>query len=68
MNNEPTIYKVMINNEQQYSIWPAALETPLGWNETGWSGTKQACLAYIAERWTDPKSFDLPEKTNGYKL
>lgn len=46
------------NQEEQYSIWPADRENPLGWNDAGKSGTKQQCLDYIEEVWTDmrPKS------------
>ncbi|HYJ83123.1 MAG TPA: MbtH family protein [Allosphingosinicella sp.] len=53
-----TIYKVVVNHEEQYSIWPADRENPLGWNDAGKQGTKQECLAYIEEVWTDmrPKS------------
>jgi MbtH protein len=48
-----TIYKVVVNDEEQYSIWPADRELPLGWNGAGKSGTKQECLDYIEEVWTD---------------
>ena len=55
---DTTVYKVVVNHEEQYSIWPADRENPLGWNDAGKSGTKQECLAYIEEVWTDmrPKS------------
>ena len=42
-----TIYKVVLNQEEQYSIWPADRENPLGWSDTGKSGTKAECLAFI---------------------
>jgi len=48
-----TIYKVVLNQEEQYSIWPADRENPLGWSDTGKSGTKAECLAFIKEVWTD---------------
>lgn len=48
-----TIYKVVINHEEQYSIWPADRENASGWNDVGVSGTKQQCLDYIQEVWTD---------------
>lgn len=50
---DQTIYKVVINHEGMYSIWPADREPPLGWNDAGFSGTKAECLAYIEEVWTD---------------
>ena len=48
-----TIYKVVVNQEEQYSIWPADRENPLGWRDAGKQGSKQECLAYIEEVWTD---------------
>jgi MbtH protein len=47
------IYKVVVNHEEQYSIWPAEREIPAGWKEAGKSGNKAECLAYIEEVWTD---------------
>ena len=51
--NDSTIYKVVVNHEEQYSIWPADRENPLGWRDVGKSGPKAECLAYIEEVWTD---------------
>ena len=48
-----TIYKVVVNHEEQYSIWPADRENALGWNDAGKTGTKAECLAEIARVWTD---------------
>ncbi|AKS43021.1 MbtH family protein [Wenzhouxiangella marina] len=47
------IYKVIINHEEQYSIWPADRENPAGWRDAGFSGVKQDCLNYIERVWTD---------------
>jgi MbtH protein len=47
------IYKVVINDEEQYSIWPADRENALGWRDAGKEGTKQECLDYIKQVWTD---------------
>ena len=51
-------YTVVINHEEQYSIWFADREIPAGWTETGFKGSKKACLDHIEEVWTDirPKS------------
>ena len=57
-----TIYKVIINSEEQYSIWPADRENPLGWNDVGKSGTKAEVLAYIEEVWTDMRPLSLRKK------
>jgi MbtH protein len=46
-------YKVVINHEEQYSLWPTGRENPLGWKDVGRSGSKKACLTYIEEVWTD---------------
>ncbi|MDX6694361.1 MAG: hypothetical protein QOF02_1964 [Blastocatellia bacterium] len=56
---DTTIYKVVVNHEEQYSIWPADRENALGWNDAGKSGTKQECLAYIEEVWTDMRPLSL---------
>lgn len=55
-------YKVIINHEEQYSIWPLERELPLGWKEVGFSGTKQKCLDYIEEVWTDMRPLSLRQK------
>jgi MbtH protein len=52
-------YKAVKNGEEQYSIWPADRENPLGWFDAGKSGTKQQCLDYIAEVWTDMRPLSL---------
>ena len=54
-----TIYKVVMNHEEQYSIWPTDRENALGWNDVGKSGLKQECLAYIKEVWTDMRPLSL---------
>lgn len=52
-------YKVVLNHEEQYSIWPADRENPLGWSDAGKSGTKAQCLAFIKEVWTDMRPLSL---------
>ena len=56
---DTTIYKVVMNHEEQYSIWPAHRELPLGWNAVGPEGLKQVCLDYIKEVWTDMRPLSL---------
>ncbi len=46
-------YKVVVNQEGQYSIWFADRDNPLGWNEAGKIGPKAECLAFIQKVWTD---------------
>lgn len=55
-------YKVVINHEEQYSIWPAEKENPKGWQDAGKSGSKAECLAYIEEVWTDMRPKSLRER------
>jgi len=54
-----TTYKVVVNEEEQYSIWPAQSDNPLGWTDVGKSGLKQECLDYIKEVWTDMRPLSL---------
>lgn len=56
---DTTIYEVVVNHEEQYSIWPAGRELPLGWNTVGQQGSKEECLAYIEEVWTDMRPLSL---------
>ena len=56
---DTTIYKVVLNHEEQYSIWPAYRENPLGWRDAGKSGLKAECLEYIKEVWTDMRPLSL---------
>ncbi|MEZ0073106.1 MbtH family protein [Planotetraspora sp. GP83] len=51
-------YQVVVNHEEQYSIWPADSPPPDGWRPEGTSGTKEECLDHIERVWTDmrPKS------------
>lgn len=59
---DTTIYKVVVNHEEQYSIWPSERENPLGWRDVGKSGTKTECLDYIQEVWTDMRPLSLRRK------
>jgi MbtH protein len=59
---DTTIYKVVVNHEDQYSIWPAHRENALGWNDVGKTGPKAECLAYIKEVWTDMRPLSLRKK------
>ena len=56
---DTTMYNVVMNHEEQYSIWPVDREIPLGWQAVGKSGVKQECLDYIKEVWTDMRPLSL---------
>jgi len=64
-NVDNTIYKVVVNHEEQYSISPSDRENALGWRDAGKSGTKQECLAYIEEVWTDMRPLSLRKQMEG---
>jgi uncharacterized protein YbdZ (MbtH family) len=57
-----TVYKVVVNHEEQYSIWPTYKEIPSGWNDAGKSGAKAECLSYIKEIWSDMRPLSLRKK------
>lgn len=59
---DTTIYTVVVNHEEQYSIWPADRENALGWKDAGKTGSKTECLAYIKEVWTDMRPLSLRKK------
>ncbi len=48
-----TRYTVVVNEEEQYSIWPAGKQIPLGWRAAGFEGAKSECLTHISQVWTD---------------
>lgn len=53
---------MVVNHEQQYSIWAEDRELPAGWTEAGKSGGKDECLAWIEEVWTDMRPLSLREQ------
>jgi MbtH protein len=59
---DTTIYTVVVNHEEQYSIWPEGREIPLGWREVGVTGSKEECLSHIGEVWTDMRPLSLRKK------
>jgi len=58
-NRNNTKFKVVVNHEEQYSIWVADRPNPLGWRDAPRSGSKSECLAYIREVWTDMRPLSL---------
>lgn len=53
------VYQVVLNHEEQYSIWLAGRAVPDGWRLEGKEGTRQECLDYIEEVWTDMRPLSL---------
>jgi MbtH protein len=56
---DKTTYKVVVNHEEQYSIWAEHKENPNGWVDAGKSGAKAECLEYIKTVWTDMRPLSL---------
>jgi MbtH protein len=57
--DDKQIYIVVVNHEEQYSIWPEYKSIPNGWRAAGKQGLKAECLAYIGEVWTDMRPLSL---------
>ena len=58
-DDDKLIFKVVINDEEQYSIWPADRINAFGWVDAGKQGTKKECLSFIQEVWTDMRPLSL---------
>jgi MbtH protein len=56
--SDPT-YLVLVNHEDQYSLWPKSKSVPLGWRETGFAGDKATCASYVDAVWTDMRPASL---------
>uniref|UniRef100_UPI0039EEBFBC MbtH family protein n=1 Tax=Bordetella sputigena TaxID=1416810 RepID=UPI0039EEBFBC len=58
-DREGAILRVLVNDEEQYSLWPDFKAIPAGWRDTGVQGDKQTCLAYVDKVWTDMRPLSL---------
>jgi MbtH protein len=58
-NEDTMIYKVVLNHEEQYSIWPADRANAPGWRDSGTQGTRADCLEFIKTVWTDMRPLSL---------
>lgn len=58
-------FKVVVNDEEQYSIWPEGRDIPNGWQEVGVSGSKDVCLSHIEQVWTDMRPLSLRREMDG---
>jgi MbtH protein len=61
-------YVVVVNAEEQYSIWPVERELPLGWRSVGVEGSKAECLAHIEKVWTDLRPLSVRERAQSQSL
>ena len=64
---DTTVYAVVANHEEQYSIWPKDREIPAGWRAVGKEGLKDECLAYVDEVWQDMRPLSLRQRMDGEK-
>ena len=58
-DEDKTVYRVVVNDEEQYSIWPEDRELPPGWTGVGSMASKKECLEYIEAHWTDMSPLSL---------
>lgn len=61
-DRDDVIFQVVINHEEQYSLWPDYKAIPAGWRAVGVSGVKKDCLAHIEQHWTDMRPLSLRQK------
>ncbi|MEU6556250.1 MbtH family NRPS accessory protein [Streptomyces sp. NPDC046915] len=59
LSSEPETYRVVVNHEEQYSIWPSGRDVPDGWTEVGVRGSRDVCLDHIERVWTDLRPLSL---------
>ena len=59
MKEQELSYQVLMNHEEQYSIWPSKKEIPNGWIAVGQATSKEECLTYIKEHWLDMRPLSL---------
>lgn len=64
-DDETIDYLVVMNHEEQYSIWPAGRALPNGWTAVGEARSREECLKYIEANWTDMRPRSLREKLEG---
>jgi MbtH protein len=64
-DDDATEYQVVVNDEEQYSIWPADREPPAGWRADGTRGSKAVCLKHVEEVWTDMRPLSLRKRMDG---
>jgi MbtH protein len=67
-DSEAMIYRVVRNDEEQYSIWASDRELPAGWHAEGTVGPRQVCLDHINRIWTDIRPLSLRRQLNGASL
>jgi MbtH protein len=64
-NEDTRLYIVLINAEEQYSLWPKGKAVPAGWREAGKEGTRSQCMAYVDATWLDMRPLSLRRAMSG---
>jgi MbtH protein len=64
-DDETITYNVVVNHEEQYSIWPVEKAMAPGWREAGFTGKKPECLEYVKTVWTDMRPLSLRLQMDG---
>lgn len=67
-DSEDAEFSVVVNHEEQYSIWPTSKDIPDGWREVGKRGLKRECLDYIEQTWTDMRPLSLRKRMDAENL
>ena len=65
IDDSEATFLVVINGQEQYSVWPSYRAVPEGWSATGFTGPRAACLAHIEVVWTDMRPADLRRALDG---
>ncbi|MEU6823362.1 MbtH family protein [Streptomyces atriruber] len=60
--NPDGTYVVLVNDENQHSLWPVTVDQPAGWTVAHPSDTREACLSFIEENWTDMRPRSLAQR------
>lgn len=64
---DATVYRAVVNHEEQYSIWPADKPLPAGWRLVGNPGSKAEVLAFIEQTWTDMRPLSVRRDMDGHE-
>ncbi|UJW29761.1 MbtH family NRPS accessory protein [Saccharothrix sp. AJ9571] len=64
-DDRTTVYTVVVNDEEQYSIWPRERDLPAGWRDAGYHGLKTECLTHIEGVWTDMRPLSVRRQMDG---
>ncbi|WP_338674449.1 MbtH family protein [Streptomyces sp. SCSIO 30461] len=59
------VYLVLVNDENQHSLWPDFVDVPAGWRSVHGPAARQACLDYVEAHWTDMRPRSLAEAMDG---